>query len=354
MKLEYRSVLYQKMQTSQDQEDTILVFENIENKTSHFYEDEKRYSSKYRYFVNRQVMKTKTDVYVSKLAKIKNTVLINILDSSCGDLVIHTIDSALATTSLVAFSYHVSIKITPDQIWNTVLSQHNLSLPYCDKKNEFVADIIPGAKYSDFPGIILNQATWIGNNLKDYVNSFSTTDENSKIASQMILLSVLSKSSNVKMRTACGIPSVYMAGTLDDYKKIKEMAKELINPTWFESLQFLLDAFIEAKSGIKNDKFWRDFVSKDSESGKGPNIDGNLTLLFPNTMKDNNVIFEPKIRNIDISSIPANVCSLSVPWDDFGNKREIIFCGGTTGNVVNENYITTEDNWIVAENISPD
>jgi len=66
------------------------------------------------------------------------------------------------------------------------------------------------------------------------------------------------------MRTCCGIPDIYLLGTLEDWKKVKEKAAKLSSfdlEWWIKPLLEILDEIISTiKNGISSKlDFWKSF-----------------------------------------------------------------------------------------------
>ena len=58
-------------------------------------------------------------------------------------------------------------------------------------------------------------------------NDFSTTDVNTKIVSQVMLMSSLKTYFSYGFGTACGIPGIFMEGTSEDWSKLAMKLRDL-------------------------------------------------------------------------------------------------------------------------------
>ena len=123
---------------------------------------------------------------------------------------------------------------------------------------------------------------------------FSTTGTTERIASEVTLMeTVKSYFEYIIMRLSCGIPSVTLKGTPQDWQKILDKTQQL-KPygleAWTESLTPILKEFVLAAQGCPNRKFWQSMVKQTRpdqlEGGacnpnKPTEIDGWLLKLFP-------------------------------------------------------------------------
>ncbi|MCR5821265.1 MAG: DUF4419 domain-containing protein [Bacteroidaceae bacterium] len=95
------------------------------------------------------------------------------------------------------------------------------------------------------------------------------------------------------MRLSCGIPSITVKGTPDDWKSVLEKTKQLEAyglGKWTKSLEPILQEFIRASEGKPNQQFWKYMVkqqpTKKLKGGgcsmdKPTELDGWFLKLFP-------------------------------------------------------------------------
>ncbi len=268
-----------------------------------------------------------------------------ILDASSKKKMFYSMRSSFVTAAMFSFSQHVNLSISPDSFWIQILAQHNSMLVESKDKSDLTVVLPVGLPYRDMASYVLGAAKSIGSNINDYVCDFSTTGINERIASQMIAISVLSKTANIRMLTACGIPEVHMQGTVKDWGKVKIMSKELIDADWYEKMLPLLDGLIEASSGVVNHKFWDSFVNEKSESGTGPMFNGIIKSLFPRTKEKNGFM--------DLDDIPITAAYTEVPWVQMNNEEvTVVFMGGSLGTEIRNNAVTAKEEWIIAQKIT--
>ena len=123
---------------------------------------------------------------------------------------------------------------------------------------------------------------------------FTTTGANETIASIATLMGSMKTYFRYHItHTICGIPSITLLGTEEDWRKILEKTEllETVNlKSWYEWLQPILKEFVRAAQGKPNLAFWKSIVVQarfeDFDGGRGcipdfREIDGWCVALFP-------------------------------------------------------------------------
>lgn len=127
---------------------------------------------------------------------------------------------------------------------------------------------------------------------------FSTTGKTEMIASQITLMSSMKKYFDFwGIRVSCGIPSVTLEGTTEDWQKVLEKTRALEKyglSWWTSELEPILQEFVNASAGKTNAKFWQHMVMKKSPKeleyggcggGKLTMLDGWFLKFFPYTIE---------------------------------------------------------------------
>ncbi|MBO4215680.1 MAG: DUF4419 domain-containing protein [Bacteroidaceae bacterium] len=95
---------------------------------------------------------------------------------------------------------------------------------------------------------------------------FSTTGMDERIASQITLMETVKTYYDFwNSKLACGIPTITLEGTPEDWKKVHEKARGLSKygmEEWADELDPILAEFVKASEGNPNQAFWRDMVMK--------------------------------------------------------------------------------------------
>ncbi len=133
-----------------------------------------------------------------------------------------------------------------------------------------------------------------GDIAKTITADFTTTGITERITSQITLMETMkSYFDYVVHYIACGIPSVTLTGTPQDWQKVLEKTQQLekyaVGP-WTKRLVPILTEFVKASEGKANQAFWQDMVKKhrvDKLAGGGcdfrepTELDGWILKFFP-------------------------------------------------------------------------
>ena len=183
-----------------------------------------------------------------------------------------------------AYANHYSLVLSPDIIW-TVISQgfsHYVNLIPEAMRDRIVShqgkttlaieskqDLYsPDVKWDDIlDGFDKQIAENTKDNIADMMRAdFSTTGKTERIASQIILMSSVKKYFDfVVLRIVCGIPSITIEGTPEDWKKVIQKTENLRNyglGWWVNDLTPILNEFVAAAEGKPNRAFWQNIVMK--------------------------------------------------------------------------------------------
>ena len=214
---------------------------------------------------------------------------------------------------LRAWCQHRPVVLSPDAIW-MVIAQ---GLSYYVNKNpdavrgKFVShegkkelkvytnDLF--SEEADWTGLIDGFVSEIGKFTTDGVSSslvadFSTTGINERIASEITLMDVVKPYFDyTAIYIVCGIPSVTLTGTPEDWQKVLDKTR-ILNDCglgwWASELEPVLNEFIKASQGVPDISFWKDMVKKtrpqtivgptcSKKKLKQTEFDGWFLKLFP-------------------------------------------------------------------------
>ena len=211
-----------------------------------------------------------------------------------------------------AYANHKSITLSPDMIWLLIsqgfaryVNAHAEELRpqlvshtgKMDLAIETKKDLLSGD--ADWPKLIGDFASQIdrytkGDIAKTITADFSTTGQVERVASQITLMeSVKSYFEYIVYYIACGIPSITLQGTPDDWRLVLEKTRRLEAyglGQWTKSLEPILKEFIRAAEGKPKQSFWQDIVKQhraDKLKGGGcsrekpTQLDGWLLKFFP-------------------------------------------------------------------------
>ena len=211
-----------------------------------------------------------------------------------------------------AYANHQSVTLSPDMVW-LVISQG-----FARYVNAHAEDLRPKlvshegkmdlaimtekdllSEETDWPSLINDFASQIGKHTKDGIaetitSDFTTTGPVERVASQITLMeSVKSYFEYIVYRIACGIPSITLQGTVEDWQRVLEKTRQLKQyglDTWINTLEPILQEFVQAADGHPNQTFWKSMVKKqtvDALKGgacspdKPTELDGWILKFFP-------------------------------------------------------------------------
>ena len=216
-----------------------------------------------------------------------------------------------------AYADHRPLVLSPDMVW-LIISQgfsryvnahseemRNL-LVFHEKTKELVVNsdnniLLPTGDWerllNDFSACIAKNTK---GELADLMTAnFSTTHITERIASQISLMNVVKKYFIYKnISGVCGIPSIELKGSPDDWQKVLDKVRCLKKynlEKWASDLEDILEEFVKASNGRVNKQFWQSIVRKrrvdqlKSVKGclpdpkKNTHLDGWFLKFFPNT-----------------------------------------------------------------------
>ena len=207
-----------------------------------------------------------------------------------------------------AYACHKSLVLSPDMIW-LLISQgfaryvnahaEELRPKLVDHTGKMDLVVQFKTKKDDWPKLIEGFASQIdqhtkGDIAKTITANFTTTGPVEHVASQITLMGSAKKYFNyIAMRLSCGIPSITIQGTPNDWESVLSKTKQLEKyglGEWTKSLEPILQEFIRASEGKPNQQFWKCMVKQqplDKLKGgacsmdKPTQLDGWFLKLFP-------------------------------------------------------------------------
>jgi hypothetical protein len=205
-------------------------------------------------------------------------------------------------------------------------------------------------------------------NIADIMRAdFSTTGNTERITSQVMLMSaVKSYFDFAAIHTICGIPTITIEGTPDDWRKIIKKVESLRDYDlgwWVDDLKPILQEFVNASEGNVNKDFWQNIVKKDRpesmKNGAGCGVkdatkfDGWFLKFMPFDKDGRTPDAVVYGRNDMLPSVVSAPFTYVVK-DSTGNifsKTPMEIMSGFVGIDVNENTYTMRPHigWMVSE-----
>ena len=316
---------------------------------------EKELSSPTKFLYQRNINDTFNSLF--KRAKIKEESYFH----SCGDNEIMEIlnydfntneknfynngKNSLIQGLILSYKNHYPITISPDMIWILILQGYSRFMDkYSEKvRNKYVnfegkknisikreGLVFEKATKEDWKNIIGEYIVKIKENIgEDLVNNlesnFTTTNDVTLITSQISIMSAVKKYFSFKVNSMeCGISSITLEGSLEDWQKIKSkvefLSKKEFQLTWWtEHLIPIIDKIILTKKYYDTNKeineeiyaFWKDMIKiKDIRGFYKPTtiIDGWIIKLIPDLTKENPTIY----NELNSANVPDQIISCPI------------------------------------------
>ncbi|MBO6032277.1 MAG: DUF4419 domain-containing protein [Prevotella sp.] len=234
-----------------------------------------------------------------------------------GERLCYIADDNFYKCMVQAYADHHPLVLSPDIVWliisqgfsryvNAHAEEMRDLLVFHEGKMELVVnsnnDVLSPS--GDWERLLNDFSTSISRNTKGeladlMIADFTTTGITERIASQVSLMDVVKKYFiYTNISAGCGIPSITLEGTPDDWQKVLDKVRSLKKyklEKWASDLEDILMEFIKASKGKANKKFWKNIVKKrrvdqmKSEKGCLPSInstylDGWFLKFFPNEL----------------------------------------------------------------------
>jgi hypothetical protein len=280
---------------------------------------------------------------------------------------VHPLLSAVAR----AFADHRPLVLSPDAVWLTIaqgVAQHvrlhaeelrPLLVSHAGRKRLTVT--VNGPVPQDAAGwaaITEHFAELLAAEVDDtelFECDFTTSTGVDRLAGRVVLLDVYSPYFAFWLEAVCGIPTVTLTGTVEDWRRIRARIDALPRfglQTWCRSLAPIADEFVRAAAGEPDRDFWRRIYNPVDAYG-GDVITGWIARFYPylgeTTVDSPNPLLElpigepsglttrpgewydgPGIRS---TGVPATLSKVVVNVNDRfgGNNRVVALHGGLVG-----------------------
>jgi len=272
-----------------------------------------------------------------------------------------------------AYAHHRPVVLSPDVIWILIcqgFANHinNNSEKYRDLivgfegKKELSVILENTPKEADWYSVIDSFYTKISDNLKiklaeTLLCDFSTSDSVDRLVSEVTTMEVVKSYYDfVVFYSICGIPSITLTGTVEDWEHLKEKILELEKydlKWWTKRLIPIIDGFINSSSGHVDIEFWKKMihVTEPDQCGDSRIIDGWITDFYPYD-KEGNKLRGGKITDTD--KLPSEIVKIKIHARDiignnYNDLNEIEVWAGIMGleQTMDTYSITPRTGWFV-------
>lgn len=182
-----------------------------------------------------------------------------------------------------------------------------------------------------------------------YTATFSTTNKYQKFSYDVVLMETTQNFFDFVYRTRCGIPSIRLNGTLEDWKHLKEKSIEAIrivnHPRWREKIEEILNQILLAFSAEESDRqrtaeFFGSIFKYEQNRGSGcDHITGWIAYFFP--FEVIRYRSEVKLLPVDemakrsVGTFQHSVASAPFIWINVNVKYQMRVFSGQIGSRVN-------------------
>ncbi len=219
----------------------------------------------------------------------------------------------------------------------------------------------------------------VGPKLDLFLPAFSTTGPVERAAAEVVLLDAMQSYFEYEVRTLCGIPTITLEGTHEDWKALAERVqgfKAIGLGSWLKVLAPILRQFVRASQGDVDPTFWRSLYKLNEQSGS-PVITGWIKAFFP-YLKDHRTrratvpvrgFFDCGTGNLDamlnpddernqgwaeaptIEELPGGLSRAPFRWKYLERSFDMEFLGGFVGVAQDQETLTLrpEIGWAVRE-----
>ncbi len=275
-----------------------------------------------------------------------------------------------------AYNHHHRLEIRPDDLWLAILVQLSLYVaPRAEKmrsklvKHQGTKNLRVTYEHGPIPfdDAMLKLRNLAKEEMLDQIADwtcpdFTTTDDDSRLACAMALLSVAKSYFRYEVVTLCGIPSIRLRGTVEDWVKLRRKVDDLGKldagdgylTTWQHYLVRIVSECIAAADGRANIDFWSKMVSVPRGSGV-PHASGWITSFAvfngEGEWQCNGQASEDGVAQwstIDLSKIPVGVCSYPFFLIEFLKpEKECVAEAGHGAMEMVEGYLRPKITWCV-------
>ena len=295
-----------------------------------------------------------------------------------GQLLDDTRSHPLIETLHTAFATHRPVELSPDIIWLTLtqglarhvnknaeqLRHHFVQHEEKEVLNVRRDDFVRGSPENPWPEVFSEFSSQIRDHIgaahELIVADFSTTGPVERAASEVVLMDAMQAFFWCRVCTYCGIPSISLRGTVDDWEAIRRRVQEWSRfdlKWWVEALLPVLNQFVAAANGHVERRFWDSIYKYHGPHGSGsPYITGWVSALFPYLYDYNNQSTKnPYLYTNDTSGGPDHGDFPALPakapfiWQHLGEEFEMEFIGGLIGVQQDERTLCLrpEIGWVV-------
>lgn len=280
--------------------------------------------------------------------------------------------SPLVGSALMAFQYHLPLRIEPAHFWVTILQEVAMMVKKNPRKyaNVFSGDpdnkevvkvmcdeLAEGDQHwplaiGRFRGQLAEKT---GTELVEgFFPHFSADDETRELAYLVSIMDAASPYYSYEVHTRCGIPEFDLAGTIDDwrslYRRIQWLQSTFGDNGYFESMLEVANKIGKQIYANNPDiDWWRSYFKYDERSG-GDSVTGWITDLYAFNYTPQGPMFKDGVyMEHQSNAFPSGLSIVPFVWVLFGERYPMRFFSGLTGFSVKDGALNPDIGYGVIE-----
>jgi hypothetical protein len=293
--------------------------------------------------------------------------------SDIDSVTVYPADNGFIRAAITAYNHHHHFVLRPDDIWFSILIQFALYVNANAEtlRSTFVSHegkkklvlVTEGTLHTfDWSIFAIQMTKLLSQNINDpdlrawILPSFSTTTPTDTVTASIMMMGTLQKYFDYSGKLGCGIPTVTLLGTKEDWQdilsRIPKFASFGPEPTLFgKLLTQVLEHFIasfEHPTSKDTISFWSRICHVNHGGSADPQLSGWLTTflfwddegksLYGLLAKKSNYSRQPgcelngvQFHRVGMSEIPSGSCSVPVIVDDNGKMYDTLMVAGSVG-----------------------
>lgn len=281
-----------------------------------------------------------------------------------------------------AYNGHHNLEIRPDDVWIAIMTQfgHYVNGNADEMRRKLVnhegkvtlsVDAIGMLRAVDYGKLsermiqAMKEYLFDSSLIEWVIPEFSTTTAHDLIVGSVVLMASMKQCFSYKINLMCGIPSITLHGTVQDWENIRNRLNKLAGlgkdlDTWATMLGPILDQFVQAAKGNVDSLFWQR-ICHFTPGGSGPSFLSGWISTFCVVSEQGkwqgstfavrtwNTEIESEFPIIDMNDIPSGYQAVDVIVDDNGTVyNTLLFAGHTSYAIVHGDTIAPKLNWAIA------
>lgn len=289
----------------------------------------------------------------------------------------YSVKNPLIAAVYLSFARHFPLILSPDVIWNTILqgvSTHVSKDPekhrhafvsHADKETISIVDnsLRKGNPANDWGHLACRFTDQIATRLSGKAalqalnTRFTTTDEVARVAHAITFMDVVKSYFEYRVYTVCGIPSIELTGTKEDWSQLRSslaLLDELELTPWRTQLDKILTHFEDAFENRVEHEFWNNIFLLHGALGSGgiTTITGWIGKFFLYVGgKRNPVALGDSELRLDPVDFGPGLCETPFTWQYFGTEYKMLLRGGLVGVVMDPvtHAVSPQLGWLVTD-----